>query len=340
MKDIKIGVIGCGYWGPNFVRNFAKLKGVSVKYACDSSPERLSHIKALFPHITAVRNYSTVLKDRQVDAVVIATPAQAHYKLVKEALLNGKHVLVEKPVTVELKDARELIGLAAAKKKTLMVGHTFMYNAAVNKIKEILDNKELGRVYYIHSRRTNLGPLRKDVNAVWDLSPHDISIVTYLLGALPLEVSAYAQKFLSHKLEDVGFIILRYPRNVLVHIHVSWLDPKKIREMTIIGSRKMLVYEDTDPASPIRICDKGVMKKKYEKEYHTFRQFQLIIRDGLVSTPAVPQDEPLKRECRHFIDCLKFKRKPLSDGENGLQVLRVLEAINRSLIKRGAFVKL
>lgn len=339
MKKINLGIIGCGYWGPNFVRNFSQMPQVRITGICDASQEKLSHIRQTHSNIPTCRDYSRLLKDSKLDAVIISTPASTHYAIAREALLKRKHVLVEKPISIKAEEARELIDLAQKVKKILMVGHTFLYNLAVRKIKEIIEKKELGKIYYIHSRRTNLGPIRKDVNAVWDLIPHDISIVNYLLQDTPIEVSAHSQRFLSHDLEDVGFVILRYPRNILVHLHSSWLDPKKIREMTIIGDKKMLVYDDTDTHEPIRLYDKSVMKKKYDKEYHTFREYQMIIKNGQVNTPHLDMQEPLKIECRHFIDCITAGSRPLTDGENGLAVLKVLNAIDKSVSQKGRFVK-
>ncbi|MDI6606701.1 MAG: Gfo/Idh/MocA family oxidoreductase [Candidatus Omnitrophota bacterium] len=339
-KKINIGIIGCGHWGPNFVRNFYAMPGLRVAGVCDSNPEKLAHLKEVYNDINTYDSYSDLLNNDEVNALVISTPASTHYKITKEALARGKHVLVEKPLSLKLTQAQELLRISRRIKKVLMVGHTFLFNPAVNKIKEIIDKRRLGRIYYIHCRRTNLGPLRKDVNAIWDLSPHDISIVNYILGRMPLEVSAYSQRFLAHRMEDVGFIILKYPKNILVHIHVSWLDPKKIRETTIIGSKKMLVYEDTNAAEPIRIYDKQVMRKRYEKTYKDFKEFQLIIRDGRTDIPGVSSAEPLKLECRHFIDCINSGARPLTDVQGGVAVLRVLKAVDKSLDKKGRFVKI
>ncbi|MFH0935741.1 MAG: Gfo/Idh/MocA family oxidoreductase [Candidatus Omnitrophota bacterium] len=329
-KKINIGIIGCGHWGPNFVRNFSQMPNIEIAGVCDSSREKLAQIKEVYNNINTYGCYSDLLNNDGVDAVVISTPASTHYKITKEALHRNKHVLVEKPLSLKAKESEELLRISGKKKKVLMVGHTFLFNPAVNKIKEIIKSKELGRIYYIHCRRTNLGPLRKDVNAIWDLSPHDISIVNYIIGRMPLEVSAYSQGFLAHRMDDVGFIILKYPKNILVHIHVSWLDPKKIRETTIIGSKKMLVYEDTNVAEPIRVYDKQVMKKRYEKPYKDFEEFQLIIRDGRTEMPAVSSDEPLKLECRHFIDCIRTNKVPLTDAREGLDIVRILEKIEQS----------
>jgi predicted dehydrogenase len=340
MKKINLGIIGCGYWGPNFVRNFSQIAGVSIIGICDMNPEKLAHIKRAYPDIPAYRDYIRLFNDKKLDAVIISTPASTHHAITKQALKRNKHVLVEKPISLKKEEARELIELSRKSKRILMVGHTFLYNPAVKRIKEIIAQKGLGRIYYIHSRRTNLGPLRKDVNAIWDLSPHDISIINYLLGSMPLEVSAYSQRFLSHILEDVGFVILKYPQNVLVHLHTSWLDPKKIREMTIIGSKKMLVYDDTNTNEPIRVYDKNVMKKRYEKEYRTFEEFQLIIRDGEVKIPKVSIQEPLKIECQHFIDCILNNKQPFTDGNEGLNIVRILEAIDKSIKENNNSIKI
>jgi predicted dehydrogenase len=340
MRKINIGIIGCGYWGPNLVRNFLQIPEVAGVCVCDLSRERRQHIKALYPTVRVCQDAVGIFNDEDIEAVVISTPASSHYAMVKAALLAGKHVLVEKPLATSAQGAEELIRLAEKSRRLLMVGHTFLFNPAVNKLKDAIWNKELGRIYYLHSRRTNLGPLRRDVNAIWDLASHDISIINYLLGCAPLEVAAFAQRFLAHGPEDVGFIVLKYPRDILAHIHVSWLDPKKIREMTVIGSKKMAVYDDIDAAAPIKIYDKKVMKKRYETAYDTFEQFRLIIKDGKVAAPKIEMAEPLKLECRHFIDCLLSGRQPFTNGAQGLAVVKALEAVDKSLKAGSRNIKL
>jgi len=333
MKRINIGVIGLGHWGPNFVRIFSQAPEVDLSAICDIDQNKLKQIKDIYNYnsLKTYTSYSDLLKNNRLDAVVISTPASSHYKITKEAILKNKHVLVEKPLALKICEAQELISLSKKQKRILMVGHTFLYNSAVRKIKEIIEKKELGKIYYIHCRRTNLGPIRKDVNAIWDLAPHDISIINYLLEKNPKVISAYAQRFLHHKLEDVGFIILRYPPNILAHIHASWLDPKKIREMTIIGSKKMLVYDDTNINEPIRVYDRRVMQKKYEKSYYSFEEFQSIICDGEVIIPKVNMTEPLKIECQDFVQSILKNRSCLSDGKMGLKIIEVLEKIDDSL---------
>jgi predicted dehydrogenase len=340
MKKINLGIIGCGHWGPNFVRNFSQMPDVNLICVCDADPKKLEPIRQKYPGLATLHDASDLLKNQELDAVVISTPASTHYRLVKNALSANKHVLVEKPISIKTGEAQDLIRISKKQKKILMVGHTFLFNPAVNKAKEIIENKRLGRIYYIHCRRTNLGPLRKDVNAIWDLSLHDISILNYLLDAMPLEAAAYGQCFLSHKLEDVGFIILKYPKNILAHIHVSWLDPKKIREMVFIGDRKMLAYDDINLDEPVKVYDKGVMKARYELPYKSFKEFQLIIRNGATEVLDVEKEEPLKRECRHFIDCVNSGLKPLTGAQEGLSVLKVLSAIDKSIVRKGRFIKI
>jgi predicted dehydrogenase len=339
MQRIKIGIIGCGHWGPNFIRNFSQISATEIVGICEINPEKLVHIKNNFPNIQIYRNYHNLLKNNKLDAVIVATPASTHYAITKEALERDKHVLVEKPLSTDLKQAKKLNDISKKVKKVLMVGHTFLYNPAVKKIKDIVQRRDLGKIYYIHARRTNLGPLRKDVNAIWDLSPHDISIINFITGKKPEEVCAYAQRFLSHKLEDVGFITLRYPNDILAHIHVSWLDPKKIREMTVIGSKRMLVYDDTNINEPVRVYDKNVMRKRYERKYYTFEEFQLIVRDGEVRIPKINMEEPLKIECRHFIDCITNREKPFTDGKNGVDIVRISAAIQKSIENNSKKIK-
>lgn len=337
---IKLAVIGCGHWGPNFVRNFMQMENVRVKYACDYSPQRLSHIKSLYRNLITTDDYARILKDNEIGAVVIATPAKSHYKIARQALLHNKHVLVEKPIATNIRDAQQLIRLAAKKRKILMVGHTFKFNPAVNKLRQLIKTKKLGRVCYIYSRRTNLGPLRKDVNAMWDLSPHDISIVSYLLDSQPKDVTARAKKFLDHGLEDVAFMTLLYPKGVFVHVHVSWLDPRKVREIIVVGNKKMAIFDDLNPEQPIKVYDKSVVKKKFKQDYDSFKEFQMIIKEGKTRSPKVTFKEPLKVECSHFIACINNGRRPLTDGQDGLAVLRVILALQKSIESDGSLVKL
>jgi len=340
MRQVNIGIIGCGYWGPNFVRNFTKITGVKVKYVCDLSSARLIHMKQLYKKIVTTRDYLQILRDEDIDAVVIAVPAAKHFTLVKKALEYNKHVLVEKPIATKVSDAKEIIHLAKLRKKILMVGHTFKFNPGVNKLKWLVQKNKLGRIYYIYSRRTNLGPLRRDVNALWDLAPHDISILNYVINDTPLAVTAKGERYLPHKLEDICFSTLTYPNRILANVHVSWLDPKKVRETIIVGSKKMAIFDDLNVNSPVSVYDKSVVKKRFKQSYDSFKEFQMIIKDGKVDFPKIRQQEPLLVECRHFIDCVKNNIKPLTDGNDGLEVLKVLIGIQKSLKNNGAQVKL
>ena len=334
---INIGIIGCGHWGPNFIRNFSEIEGTYVKYVCDLHKHRLSHIKTLFPGLSTTHDYLKILKDKDIEAVVIATPSFTHYKLAKKALSYNKHILVEKPIALNIKEAKELTDMAKDKKRVLLVGHTFMYNPAINKIREIIKKGKLGKIYYLHSKRTNLGPLRQDVSAMWDLAPHDISIFSYLLDAKPIEVIAKGQDYLQKSKEDVAFITLTYPKRIIANIHVSWLDPRKVRETTIVGTRKMLLFDDLHQKEPIKIYDKRVMKKKYKYDYDTFREFQMIIKDGeKLEAPKIKPEEPLKIECRHFLRCIHSGLSPLTGGENGCEVVKVLQAVQKSLKENGS----
>lgn len=340
MKKINIGIIGCGHWGPNFVRNFNRIKDTFVKYVCDLNPDKLAYMRKLYPCVISIRDYAHILNDPDIDAVVIATPANTHYRLSKESLLHNKNVLVEKPMALKINEAKELINAAEHNKKILMVGHTFKFNPSINKLRWLVQTKRLGKIFYIYSRRTNLGPLRKDVNAMWDLAPHDISIISYLLNSQPIDVTARGKKFLEHNLEDVIFMTLTYPRNVFVHVHVSWLDPRKVREIIVVGSKKMAIFDDLDTKEPVKVYDKTVVKKHFRQNYNTFREFQMIVKEGPTTTPRVIFKEPLSIECEHFIRCIKRNTIPLTDGKDGLSVLEALIAIQKSLANNGACISI
>jgi predicted dehydrogenase len=340
MKKVNIGVIGCGHWGPNFIRNFNRIKGVSVKYACDLNIESLSRIRKLYPETITTQDYRQILKDNNIDAVIIATPANTHYRLTKESLAFDKHVLVEKPIALRINEVKELIKIAKENKRVLMVGHTFKFNPGISKLKWFIKTSKLGRIYYIYSRRTNLGPLRQDVSAMWDLASHDISILNYLLNNKPISVIARGEKYISHNLEDICFITLTFPGKILAHIHVSWLDPKKVREIVVVGSKKMAVFDDLDLNAPVKVYDKSVVMKKFKQDYSSFEEFQMIIRDGSVILPKIKKVEPLFAECRHFIGCVRENKNPFTDGRDGLEVLKVLIGIQDSLAKNSVSVSL
>ncbi len=330
---LTVGVVGCGYWGPNLIRNFIGLKDSTVRMCTDLSQDRLNHMKALYPSINTTTDFGAVIADPEIDAVVIATPVSSHFPISKEALKKGKHVFVEKPLAGSINEGVELIKLANEKRRTLMVGHTFVYTAAVNKIKDLIRSGELGDIYYISTSRVNLGLFQEDINVIWDLAPHDVSILNYILDSRPIAVSAVGHSYIRPDIQDVAFITLRYPDSILTNIQVSWLNPNKIRKTTVVGSKKMLVYDDVSSLEKIRIYDKGVTVQPH---YDTFGEFQLSYRYGDISIPKLDDAEPLKIECQHFIDCIRDSAMPRSSGVHGLEVLLSLEAADRSMKKNGA----
>jgi predicted dehydrogenase len=330
-NKVRIGVIGAGYWGPNLIRNFQQISGVQVTCVCDLSEDRLRYIQGLYPAVRVTQDFKEVVQNPEVDAVCVATPVRHHYEMACKALEHDKHVLVEKPITVSSDEAQKLIDLAERRRRVLLVDHTFEYTPAVNRIKEIVDSGELGDIYYISMSRLNLGLFQKDINVVWDLAPHDISILHYVLQTMPEAVSAHGNANILPGIEDVALVTLQFPRNVLAYLQVSWLDPCKIRRATFVGSKKMLVYDDVEPLEKIKIYDKGVNGPMH---YDTFGEFQFSYRYGDIYTPFLANHEPLNLECRHFIECIVEGVKPRTDGVSGLNVVRVLEAAQRS-IKNG-----
>lgn len=332
---IKLGIIGCGYWGPNLVRNFNSINGVEIAYCADLDENRLSHIKSLYPRIEVTREYSKILNDKKVDAVIVATPVETHHKIVKDALNADKHVLVEKPITNNSKAAAELIKLAEKNKRVLMVDHTFEYSAPVRKIKEILKSNELGNILTIDMIRVNLGLFQEKINVIWDLAPHDVSMLLYYLEEMPLTARAIGQSYIRDGIEDDAHLTLEFSNKIMANMHVSWLDPCKIRRTTIVGNKKMLVFDDVVQDEKIKIYDKGVtiQKNNIPKQpyYDTYEQWVLTYRTGDVYAPRVENREPLNMMASHFIDCIKNNKKPLTDGNSGLRVVKVIEAAQKSL---------
>jgi predicted dehydrogenase len=332
-KEINIGVVGCGYWGPNLVRNFNQLPLSRVKCCCDLDQSRLDHMKALYPNTETTTRYQDLIEDPEIDAVAIATPVSTHYPLAKDCLAGGKHVLVEKPLTGKINEAEELVALADRENLVLFTGHTFVYNAAVLKMKELIESRELGEIYYVSSVRVNLGLFQEDINVIWDLAPHDISIMNFLFGCDPVTVCTHAKSYIRAGIEDVAFLVLQYPNNMIAHIQVSWLDPCKIRRTTLVGSNKMLVYDDTSTLEKIRVYDKGV---SIQPHYDTFGEFQLAYRFGDIIVPKINDVEPLKSECGHFVECIINGTVPRSDGRAGLMVVKVAERACESAKLGGA----
>ncbi len=331
---LKVGVIGCGYWGPNLIRNFNGLPDAEVAAIADLDEKRLAHVGLLYPNARKTTNHLEIIEDPAIDAVVVATPMTTHYPLGKAVLESGKHLFLEKPMATTVADCRELVDLAARVGKQLMVGHTFIYTPAVRKIKSLMDSGELGDVYYVNIQRVNLGIFQKDANVVWDLAPHDVSMLNYLFGGDPVRVSATGRCYVQRELnvEDVAFLTLEYPEGRLAHIHVSWLDPNKIRNCTFVGSRKMLVYDDVSPSEKIRVYDKGV---DVQPHYDNFGEFQLLYRSGDVFMPRLDTVEPLRIEAQHFVDVIAGKVPLMTTGEHGLRVVQVLEQACRSINEDG-----
>jgi predicted dehydrogenase len=334
-------MIGVGYWGPNLLRNFASLGDVAVAAICDADEKRADTVRKRFcPGARVVRSCQELAEDRQIDAIVLATPLPSHFELGRLFLAAGKHVFIEKPLAQTVEQCQALIDLAERRQKVLMVGHVFKFNAAVRRVKEYLDDGTLGELFYVYSQRVNLGRIQHDVNALWSFAPHDISIMRYWLGQDPLRVAARGLSYLNGGVEDVVFATLDYPGKVGVHLHLGWLDPRKIRQMTLVGSKKMLVYDDTSVDNKIQVYDKGVSRQETADAPGSFAHFQYQIRVGDLLIPSVPFDEPLQSECRHFIECIQSGRKPLTDGQDGLRVVRVLQAAEQSLKQDGRPIEL
>jgi predicted dehydrogenase len=335
-SQVGVAVIGCGYWGMNYVRIFSELLDARVVAVCDQSLDRLQEVARRFPGVYLTTEVDVAASRPCVDAVVVCTEAATHYAIARRLLLAGKHILVEKPLTTTSPDAEKLIGLAESSSTVLMVGHTFIFNAGVRKVKEII-HKGDGRVYYLYARRTNLGPIRRDVSALWDLAPHDIAIFNYLLDSTPQWVSAVGGKVLRNCRDDVGFISLGYPDNVLAHVHVSWADPDKAREVVVVKSDKRIVFNDLNGTEQVRVFEKGVTP--IEQEPLNYGEFRFQIRDGDIISPRIEPVEPLKSQCRHFLDCVRTGKRPISSGVEGRDVVRVLEAVNRSIECKGLQVE-
>jgi predicted dehydrogenase len=334
---LNIAVVGCGYWGPNLIRNFNSLSGCHVKMTCDLDHSRLKHMQSLYPGIQATTGFDQVIDNKGIDAVIIATPVRFHFEMAKKSLEAGKHTFIEKPMASSAAECRELITFAEKKDLTLFVGHTFIYSPPVRKIKEIIDHGSLGEIQYISARRLNLGLFQTDINVTWDLAPHDISIILYIMGTPPLSVNCQGKAHVNPDIEDVTSMTLNFENGGFATIQSSWLDPNKIREMTFVGSKRMLVYNDLEPAETIKIYDKRVETPPY---YDTFAEFHYSYHYGDMYSPYLKQHEPLKMECQHFLDCIKTGEKPESGGYAGLQVVQILEAASRSLEKEGARVEI
>jgi predicted dehydrogenase len=332
---IKIAVIGCGYWGPNLIRNFYSLSECQVKTICDIDNQRLAHIESLYSGIKTTTDFNLVVNDAEIDAIAIATPVQFHYEMAKKSLQAGKHTFIEKPLASSTAECRELIEIAKSNELTIIVGHTFVYSPPVRKVKEIVSRGALGEIQYISARRLNLGLFQTDINVTWDLAPHDISIILYVLGIYPTSVNCQGKAHVNPDIEDITTLTLNFDTDCFATIQSSWLDPNKIREMTFVGSRRMLVYDDLEPNEKIKIYDKRVETPPY---YDTFAEFHYSYHYGDMYSPYLKQYEPLKMECQHFLDCIKTGINPESCGYEGLKVVEILETASESLKRDGARV--
>ncbi len=328
---IKIGLVGAGYWGKNLIRNIMESKEAALNIVCDIDKAKLTKVKKRYPGVKITTNYLNLVNDKSIDAVVISTNVNSHHNLAKKAIKNGKHVFVEKPMADTVERAEELVELVNKNKLTLMVGHTFLYSPPVIKIKEILQNNGIGKVYYISSSRVNLGIHQKDVSVIFDLAPHDFSILSYWLDEVPIKVSCIGYDYIQKGIPDVAFINLIFASGIIAHIEVSWLAPSKLRRTTIVGKKKMILYDDTESTEKVKIYDEGVDVIKPK----SFGEFQLSYRVGDIVSPRIEPSEPLAEEVSHFCKCIKTGKKPRSDGVNGLEVVKVLEAAERSLHNSG-----
>ena len=327
-SNLVLAQLGCGYWGPNLLRNFSALPGCTVKYVVDSSAERRAFVQANFPFSCAIESHKIVLEDPDVNGVIIATPAASHFSLAKQVLDAGKHVFVEKPLATKVAEVDELSRCAAERNLVVMTGHTFVYNSAVRYVKKLIDSGELGDLRYIYSQRLNLGRIRSDIDALWNFAPHDISIIQYWLGdPEPISIGRQGMAYMQEGIDDVVFLSLEYPGKVIANIHVSWLDPQKVRKMIIVGSRKMVVYDDI-AENKINIYDKGIDRRAILGENMDFDNPQVSRfnhRSGDILIPEVKFAEPLRVEAEHFADCIRNSREPLTGLSHARTVVSILE---------------
>lgn len=332
MQKLNVGAVGYGYWGPNLIRNFMELPGSDLCAVADLDTARLQHVKDRYPTIRLTTSNYEELFHAGLDAVVVATPPHTHYRIVRNCLEHGLHVLVEKPLTLNSEEGCELIRVAEANNRVLMVGHTFEYNPAVRALKQMIDSGELGEIQYIDAVRVSLGLFNSHLNVIWDLAPHDISILLHLLGAMPIGVAAQGTACVQDGIEDVAYMTMRFPNNVLAHIRMSWLDPCKTRRITVVGSKKMVIYDDVEPQEKLKVYDKGV---KAIRHTDTYGEFQFAYHYGDIVSPYIRFEEPLRLECGHFLECIREGKRPLTDGYNGLRVVEIVEAAQHSLKNGG-----
>ena len=335
-ESVNVGVVGVGGWGKNLARNYSEIPEANLRYLCDLDESKLRAMQDQFQPERITTRFDDLVEDPELQAVVIATTGPTHYDLCKKALLADKDVYVEKPFVLSVAEAEEIVALADSRQRILMVGHLLEYHPVVQKLKDLIDSGELGEVRYIYSQRLNLGTVRMDENALWNFAPHDISVILYLLGLSPSDVSARGQSYLQEGIEDVVFMTLNFGDKAMGHVHVSWLDPHKIRRITIVGSQRMAVFDDLEANEKLKIYDKGA---EVNTDYDTFAEY-VGLRFGDITIPYIRVGEPLRVECEHFLDCVRERKTPLSDGQDGLRVVKVLEAAARSLEGNGSPVQI
>ncbi|MBA3806823.1 MAG: Gfo/Idh/MocA family oxidoreductase [Solirubrobacterales bacterium] len=323
-SPVRVGVVGLGYWGPNLARNFAAIPGCELAWLCDASAEARERLKASFPGAHTTAEIGELLADETLDAVVLATPVPTHAELAIAVAQAGKHCFVEKPLATNAPDAERAVAAAAQANRILMVGHLLEYHPAVTKLKELIDGEELGGLYYIYGNRLNLGKLRADENALWSLGAHDVSVALHLIGEEPVECEAHGASYVRGGVQDVVFCYLRFPSGVVAHLHLSWLDPHKERRITVVGAQKMATFDDMLIEGKLTIYDKG-----FDEDTRSWGEY--IARSGDTFSPRIPNREPLRIECEHFVECIRSGASPRSDGNSGLRVVRVLESLQHAL---------
>jgi predicted dehydrogenase len=323
---VRVAAVGCGYWGPNVIRNLAAVPGFELRWVCDADAQRLQPVAARHPAARPTSRVDDIFDDPGTDAVYLATPVSTHYGLTRRALLADKHVLLEKPLATTVQQAEELAELAASRRLTLMVGHTFVFSPPVRKVKELIDAGLVGPIYYIETTRVNLGLFQKDVSVLWDLGPHDLSILMYWLGEVPVTVSARGRSYLGEPLEDVAFMTLEFPSGILAQVQLSWLAPSKLRRTSVVGRQRMIVYDDLEPVEKVKIFDRGV-----DRQPASFGEFQLTYRSGDILSPRLDTTEPLYIEAAHFLECIRTGRTPDSGPRTAVDIVRVIQAAERSL---------
>jgi predicted dehydrogenase len=334
-SKVGIGVIGFGYWGPNLVRNFSLTPDAEVRVVCDASAASRARCQAAYPTTRQVASADELISDPSIDAVVIATPVSSHFELAEKALLSGKHVMVEKPMTSTSDESKRLVELAAQKGLTLLVDHTFVYTGAVKKMRELVTTGELGEVLYYDSVRVNLGLFQSDVNVIWDLAPHDLSILAALVPGRPVSVSAEGARHVPGQPENTAYLTMHFEGSLIAHVHVNWLAPVKIRRTILGGSKRMVVYDDIEPTEKIKIYDRGVELTRVESDQERIKQMRVSYRSGDIWAPRLDESEALRVEAKHFVECVRDKKRPITDGEAGLRVVEILEAASVSLATGG-----